>query len=48
MCHSTGGNSFRRCLFIENLKEVQDHWDDFTKDKIKYEWGLSTLSKTNV
>lgn len=45
-----GGNYAWLCLFIEHLKEAQDYWDgqDFTKDKIKWEWGFSTLSKTNV
>lgn len=45
-----GGNHATLCLFTENLKEAQDHWDghDFTKDKIKWEWVFSTLSKTNV
>lgn len=45
-----GGNRARLCLFIGNLKEAQDHGDgqDFTKDKIKWEWCFSTLSKTNV
>jgi hypothetical protein len=34
VCRTTGGNQAGVCLFVENLKGVQDLWDghDLTKD----------------